>query len=74
MRRNKAAVFLLNFSIGGDNMDLFKERIFSTIEGDWDLRTQFPIKPSSINNDGTVSGHFDTNKMSTVKKILAMTS
>ena len=55
-------------------MNLSKERVFSPIEGDWDLRTQFPIVRSSTNDDGTISGHFDTNKMTTVKKILAMTS
>ena len=55
-------------------MNLSKERVFSPIEGDWDLRTQFPIVLSSTNDDGTINGRFDTSKMSTVKKILAMTS
>ena len=55
-------------------MNLQKERTFSPIEGTWDLRTQFPIVLSSTNDDGTINGRFDTSKMSTVKKILAMTS
>ena len=54
-------------------MNLSKERIFSPIEGTWDLRTKYPIVPSYESNGKTV-GRFDTDKMSTVKKILAMTS
>ena len=50
------------------------ERIFSPIDGNWDLRIQFPIVVSSINDDGTINGHFDFKNMSATKKILALTS
>ena len=55
-------------------MTLNKERKFSPIQGMWDLRTQYPVIVSSVNPDGTINGRFDADKMSTVKKILAMTS
>lgn len=49
------------------------ESIFSPIDGNWDLRTQFPIVVSSINDNGTINGHFDFKNMSGTKKILALT-
>ena len=55
-------------------MILNKERKFSPIQGMWDLRTHYPIIVSSVNDDGTINGRFDMDKMSTVKKILAITS
>ena len=54
--------------------NLNNERKFTPIEGNWDLRTKFPVVVSSINDDGTINGKFDINNMSTVKRILALTS
>ena len=55
-------------------MILNKERKFSPIHGPWDLRTQYPVIVPSLNDDGVINGRFDIDKMSTVKKILALTS
>ena len=49
------------------------ERTFSPIKGPWDLRTKYPITITSSADDGVVKGHFDFDKMSIVKKILALT-
>lgn len=35
-------------------------------------KTTFPVIVTSENDDGTFSGYFDLNKMSAVKKILAI--
>lgn len=59
---------------GGVNMNnLNKEHLFHKIENPFHIGFKFPVKVSKDLGNGLVNGYFDTNKMSTVKKILAET-
>ena len=40
---------------------------------DLGLAITFPIKVESINSDDTIEGYFDLDKMSAVKRVLALT-
>ena len=54
--------------------DLEKKHTFVSPDlMDLGLAITFPIKVESINSDDTIEGYFDLDKMSAVKRVLALT-